>query len=246
MNACDATPAFNRLADCSSAVWLWFLRNGLQLNTDKSEAVILGTSHQLRAAANIQTIDVAGSRLGVSDRVKSLGVTIDSHLRFDCHASNVARACSCHTLALRHVRSLLSDEVAQTVACSIVRAVSLLRDSITATLCCMAHRLRPLTSSNGHRTTSPVLSASAAAAPVPHLCCSRLHWLPVQHRITYKTAVLSHKVLTMSTVGLSTSSKTTSTAPSTTTECHYSRKFRPVSYRARELSRRRMLSTHQT
>ena len=26
-----------------------------------------------------------------------------------------------------------------------------------------------------------------------------LHWLPMRHRITYKTAVLTHKVLTMST-----------------------------------------------
>ena len=61
INACDAAPALNRLADCSSAVRLWFLRNGLQLNADKSEVVILGTSHQLHSATNIQTIDVAGS-----------------------------------------------------------------------------------------------------------------------------------------------------------------------------------------
>jgi len=118
MNACDAAPALNHLADCSSAVRLWFLRNGLQLNGDKSEMVILGTSHQLRAAADTQTIDVAGSRLAVSDRVKSLSVIIDSRLRFDCHASNVSCACNYHTRALRHVHSRLSDEVAQTVVCS--------------------------------------------------------------------------------------------------------------------------------
>jgi len=41
-------------------------------------------------------------------------------LRFDSHVSNVARACNYHTGALRHVRSLLTDETAQTVACSIV------------------------------------------------------------------------------------------------------------------------------
>jgi len=39
---------------------------------------------------------------------------------FDCHASNVARACNYHTRALRHVCSLLTDETAQTGACSIV------------------------------------------------------------------------------------------------------------------------------
>ena len=53
-------------------------------------------------------------------KLKSLGVTIDSLLRFDCHAKDVARACNYHTRALRHVCSLLSDDLAQTVACSIV------------------------------------------------------------------------------------------------------------------------------
>ena len=72
----------------------------------KSEVVIFSASHQH-----------PNDRRG---RVKSLGVTIDSHLRFDCHASDVECACNHHTRALRHVRSLLSDEVAQTVACSIV------------------------------------------------------------------------------------------------------------------------------
>lgn len=194
INACDAAPALNRLADCSSAVRLWFLRNGLQLNADKSEVVILGTSHQLRAAANIQTIDVAGSRLAVSDRVKSLGVTIDSHLRFDYHASNVARACNYHTRALRHVRSLLSDEVAQTVACSIVASRldycnALLYGAPTATINKLQraqNNLARVVCQRGGRTHAAPLLQS-------------LHWLPVQHRITYKTAVLTHKLLTTST-----------------------------------------------
>jgi len=47
-------------------------------------------------------------------------VTIDSNLRFDCHVRNVAKACNFNTRALRHVRSLLTDDVAQTVACSII------------------------------------------------------------------------------------------------------------------------------
>jgi len=93
--------------------------HGLQLNPDKS-AVIVGTSHQLRSAATISSIDMDGSRLPVLDKLKTLGVTIDSRLRFDSHASNVARACNYHTRALCHVRSLLTNETAQTVACSIV------------------------------------------------------------------------------------------------------------------------------
>jgi len=88
-------------------------KNGLQLNADKS-VVLLGTP------TNVTTVDVAGSTLPVASKLKSLGVTIDSNLRFDCHARNVAKACNFHTRALRHVRNLLTDDVAQSVACSIV------------------------------------------------------------------------------------------------------------------------------
>jgi len=92
MNTSDTTPTLERLAVCSSAVRLWFLHNGLQLTADKSEVVILGAGHQLRATANITAVEIDSSNLLVSDRLKSLGVTIDSHLRFDCHANNIAWA----------------------------------------------------------------------------------------------------------------------------------------------------------
>jgi len=52
----------------------------------------------------------------IAPKLKSLSVTIDSRLRFDRHAKDVARACNYHTRALR----LLSDNLAQAVACSIV------------------------------------------------------------------------------------------------------------------------------
>jgi len=116
MNVNNAGPALERLANCSTAFRLWFLQNDLQLKADKSEVVILGTAPQLRSAANIHEVDVAGSRLQVAPKLKSLGVTIDSHLRFDCHAKEVARACNYHSRVLRHVCTLLTDDLAQTVA----------------------------------------------------------------------------------------------------------------------------------
>jgi len=47
-------------------------------------------------------------RRSVAPQLKSLGVTIDSNLRFDCHSRNIAKACNFHTRALRHVHSLLT------------------------------------------------------------------------------------------------------------------------------------------
>ena len=57
----------------------------------------------VRSAATIRAVEVAGSRLQIAPKLKSLGVTIDSRLRFDCHAKDVARACNYHTRALRPV-----------------------------------------------------------------------------------------------------------------------------------------------
>ena len=84
----------------SATVHLWFLQNGLQLNADKSEVVFLGTSAQLKSAANITTVDVAGSTLPVASQLKSLCMTIDSNLQFDCRARNIAKACCFHTYAV--------------------------------------------------------------------------------------------------------------------------------------------------
>jgi len=88
-NSTDVSLAIDRLAHCSAAVRRCFLLNGLQLNAGKSEVVFLGTTAQLRSGADVTTIDVAESNLEVAPQLKSLGVIIDSHLRFDSHAKNV-------------------------------------------------------------------------------------------------------------------------------------------------------------
>jgi len=77
LSSTNATLAIDRLAHCSAAVRLWFVQNGLQLNADKSEVVFLGIPAQLRSAANITTVDVAGSTLPVASKLKSLGMSID-------------------------------------------------------------------------------------------------------------------------------------------------------------------------
>ena len=81
-----------------------------------AEVVFVGTPALLRSAAIITTVDVAGSTLPVASKLKSIGVTIDSNLRFDCHARNIAKACNFHTPALHHVHSLLTDDVAETAS----------------------------------------------------------------------------------------------------------------------------------
>jgi len=63
------TPAgLSVLAECTTDVRQWYLQNDLQLNPDKSESLIDGTTNQLCAVTS--SVSVAGVDLTVADDIK--------------------------------------------------------------------------------------------------------------------------------------------------------------------------------
>ena len=69
------TADLQELESYSLAVKAWFAENELLLNADKSDAMLIGTLVQMRAAKNIT---VAGATLKPTAKLKSLGVLLDS------------------------------------------------------------------------------------------------------------------------------------------------------------------------
>jgi len=99
----------------------WSLENGLLLNPDKTEAVLLGTSAQRKKIPTAGGIDETGAVVPFRGTVKLRGVTLDSALSMDRHVNTeVIRSCSYHTRALHHIRPLLTLDVAKSVGHSIV------------------------------------------------------------------------------------------------------------------------------
>jgi len=97
------------------------MQNGLQLNHDKSEALIVGTSSHLKQALPaVPSVTVAEVNLPVSERMKVLGVILDWRLTFEKHATAVAKSCNDQAQAICHIRHLLTPELAQTLACSLI------------------------------------------------------------------------------------------------------------------------------
>jgi len=110
-------------------------------------------------------------------------------MRLNCHAKEVARACNYRTCALRHVRTMLTDDMTQTAACSIVGSRldycnAMLYGAPAATFDVLQraqNNLARVTCQRGCRTDARPLLRS-------------LHWLPVKYRVTYKMAVLTFKM----------------------------------------------------
>jgi len=91
MRADNTASGLSILATCTADVKLRFMQNILQLNPDKSEAILIGTANQLRTAACLTTVKVAGVDLPVADDIKVLGVVLDQRLTLGKHVSAVAR-----------------------------------------------------------------------------------------------------------------------------------------------------------
>jgi len=83
MHADNTSDGLSVLAACTSDVKQWYMQNGLQLNPDKSEALIIGTANQLRTVTPaVSSVSVAGVDLPVADELKALGVVLDCRLTF--------------------------------------------------------------------------------------------------------------------------------------------------------------------
>ena len=77
-------------------------------------------SCERRAVLSLTSVSVADVDLPVADSMRVLSVTLDRRLTFDNHASAVARSCNYHAGAIRHIRHLLTLDLAQSLACSLI------------------------------------------------------------------------------------------------------------------------------
>ena len=115
-------PTKELINDCTSTLQNWFLQNGLCLNPDKSEALIIGTGACLRTyfPESDITVSVANCSIKVKCEIKNLGVVLDRTLSLDKHVEAVCKSAHCHIQALQHIRGSFSIDQAKSVACAII------------------------------------------------------------------------------------------------------------------------------
>ena len=187
-------PSLRQIESCLSSLCIWFAQNGLSVNPKKSDAIIFGTQQRLTKlkTAGLTSLTVFNSVIPISPTLTLLGVTLDSTLSFDSHCRHVLKSSLYHLRSIRHIRPLLSQSDAQLVATCFVQsrldyANSLLANTSTTKL----KRLQRIQNSLARVTVN-------APFPKPsEELLSELHWLPVESRISYKLASITHSVLNL-------------------------------------------------
>ena len=112
--------ALGIISNCFQSVHRWLDTNGLCLKSDKTKAIVIGTTARQRSEPEVDDVTVAGVTVPVTRTVKSLSVIIDNTLSFDDHVNNVCKAAHFHIRALHHIRRCVSVDDAKTVATALV------------------------------------------------------------------------------------------------------------------------------
>ena len=133
-------------------------------------------------------VSVAGSPIKLQTSIKNLGVYLDSKMSFDKQVSETCKACYFHIRALRHIRASLTTEASKTIAAAIVASRLDFCNSLLAG------------TSFSNLTRLQRVQNTLARVVTPRFChitpvLSDLHWLPVHHRISFKIATVTFRVL---------------------------------------------------
>ena len=180
------------LTDCLTRLRCWFAENGLTINPSKSEVMLLSTPQRCKSLhqGGLTSVSIAGTNIKFSDKITTLGLTLDKSLTFSNHVQTVCRSAMFHLRALKHIRPLLNQNDAATIATSLINSRldylnSILHDTSTANITFLQR----------------IQNAAARVVLYPnHIQPSdqslfKLHWLPVKYRIQYKIASLTHSAI---------------------------------------------------
>jgi len=76
-----------------------------------SDVIFIGTTAQLHTANDVMNIDMAGTNVHPTEKLKPLEIILDSHVT--AHALAVRKACNSHVWALLQIRQLYLHSIWQ-------------------------------------------------------------------------------------------------------------------------------------
>ena len=164
--------------------------NKLQLNDDKTEAILISTRQKLSQLPPSLSLQLCNTSIPISDSAKNLGVHLDSTLSMQSFVTQTAKSCYYHLRRISLIRKHLSTEATtKLVICFIMSRIDYCNSLLSGVNVSYIQTLQGI-QNNAARL---VLKKKKADHISPLL--SQLHWLPVSKRIDYKLDTICYKCL---------------------------------------------------
>lgn len=186
----DMTILADRLNVCITEIMEWMSCNRLKLNASKTEVIFLGSSRRL-LHCSCDEIDIAGNSICVAEKVRDLGVIIDSGLTFTDHVSKLVSTCYYHIRQLRSIRKSLTVDSSH----ALVRALILSRLDYCNGLLVGAPGLLINQLDGVMRAAARLILQLPRSSHITSLMHDRLHWLDITARIDFKLCILAYRCI---------------------------------------------------
>ena len=187
ISKCDAV---SRIEACMADIRIRMNDNFLKLNDDKTELLIITTHEELGKISDISTKVGDQSISPSDDPPRNLGVIFDSTCCLDADIAKLCRSINFNLYSVAKIGKYLDGPMAEkiinaTVTSRLDYCNSLLygtkQSHIDRLQCCQNNAARIISETFKFDPINPVLR--------------ELHWLPVEHRISYKSLLLAYKAL---------------------------------------------------
>ncbi len=184
----DKPQAIQTIEKCISEIRDWMALNKLKLNDSKTE--VLELSSTPCSAPTTTTITIGCEDISTSLVAKNLSVTLDSSMSLSSHITQTCKAANFQLYRISRIRKYLTNDATQIILHSLVSSkldycnsifFGLPKNMLNRLQSCLNSAARLATHTKKHDHITPVLQ--------------QLHWLPIEHRISFKILSLVFKAL---------------------------------------------------
>ena len=193
-NICDSDglqSATQRMQVCLEEVKTWMLQNRLKLNDNKTELlVVCNSSQKKKLCVDSVNLHLGSDWITPVEKVKNLGVIVDSALSMESHITSVNRCIYMQLRKIGKIRQYIDRHTCACVVNSLVTSRIDLNNALLAKAPAKLINRLQLSQNNAAR----LVSGKKRREHISPVLCD-LHWLPVPARIVFKVLVLTYKCL---------------------------------------------------
>ena len=181
----DHTQALARMEACVQDAKAWLCDNGLVMNNNKSQAIVIHSS-SLRTPTSLTRVNICGQLVETSPVIWDLGFNVDANLTMTSQVANVCRSAYYHLSQIAKIWDSISTTVCK----------SLIHGLVTSRLDYGNAILYGISDRHMHRLEMVQRSAARIVRQIRRgdrqsmiTILRQLHWLPVRKRIDFKLLV---------------------------------------------------------
>lgn len=191
-NNISYTEALDRLNLCISDIKTWMCKNKLKLNSDKTEAIFIGTWQQLKKCEDFTKLPqkIGNETIQPVTSVRDLGFMLDNVLKGEEHVKKICAECTGTLKTIMKIRNNINTETCKLLVNGLVTSrLDYCNSSLSGVPDFLLDRLQSV-QNMACRTVLQLRKYDHISKPL-----MSLHWLKIKERINFKIALLAHKCI---------------------------------------------------